>query len=463
MFASQELLKYREALLFKTSAAAFDTSRRGILKDLETEYLRAGEARRDEIAGIIAELTIDLGSYLTRWNLLPPESLPAAGEAVEGGIRENLAVLDRWGRREGSSRVRGEIADIRKSNFVKLSRLADRGLINSRWGNDSAVGLARAARRGAVLITTNPVMINNVRKTDPEYWAGEKAVLQKKYAGFPPEKLASYMTMEVVRKNCEEFRPLYEATRGRYGYVCLQVNPRNSKDPESMAREALELYGELGKDHGGKPNAAFKIPGTAAGLRAAKVLAEAGVPVTMTASASVSQMIAMASILEKGKADVSFLTVMNGRLDDPVGEELEAKGVANGREIARWGSTFLIRKAYRILYGDMGIKMPTILAASLRGPWNIEGSITAGAKETFITAFPDKAAEYDEKDREILSHMDEEMPKSILDTLNKSGIFRKAFYPEELSESGFDDFYPVKVTLEQFEKNYEEFLEYISH
>lgn len=55
-----------------------------------------------------------------------------------------------------------------KSNLIKLSEMTDEGKINTKWGNDYATGLTHALRRGAVLVTTNPQLIDTARKTNPE-------------------------------------------------------------------------------------------------------------------------------------------------------------------------------------------------------------------------------------------------------------------------------------------------------
>ncbi len=61
---------------------------------------------------------------------------------------------------------RAPLPKLTRSNLLKLSQMADRGEINNRWGNDAATGLTDAIRKGAVLVTTNPIMVNAIRKED---------------------------------------------------------------------------------------------------------------------------------------------------------------------------------------------------------------------------------------------------------------------------------------------------------
>jgi transaldolase len=339
--------------------------------------------------------------------------------------------------------------------------MTDNRQINTRWGNDSAVGLTRAIRRGAVLATTNPVMVNSVRKEEPETWDKVKTDLWRRHPDFAPEQIASYMTMEVVRRNCRELRPIFNATDGKYGYVCLQISPKNATDAEKMAEEVELLHEELTEKLQGIPNTAFKVPGTKAGLEAAGRLTSQGIPVTITASASFAQHSAFAEVIERGNAKVSFLVLMNGRLDDPVKDELSKLGLPDAEEISRWASTAVIRKSYDILFKKKKYKKSTLLAASLRGPWNVEGSITDGESQIIITAFPDKAKIYDSEERSIASHIEEKIPDEVMEKLLRSTVFRQAYDIDKMAPDDFDSFYPVSATLDQFKKNYEEFLEYI--
>jgi hypothetical protein len=128
--------------------------------------------------------------------------------------------------------------------------------------------------------------------------------------------------------------------------------------------------------------------------------------------------------------------------------------------VAKWASVAVIRRSYEILYRQRKYKKSAILTASLRGPWNIEGSITDGEAPIFITCFPDKAREYDSMEREIVSCISEKIPGELLTKLMKSRIFQQAYEVGGLASDGFDNFFPVVATLAAFSKSYDEFLEY---
>jgi len=148
--------------------------------------------------------------------------------------------------------------------------------------------------------------------------------------------------------------------------------------------------------------------------------------VNITLSFSVDQQVVFAEVIEKGNAKVSFVVMMTGRLDDPVRDELLKMGVERAAEAAKWASTAVIRRSYDILYNQKKYNKSAILTASLRGPWNIEGSLTDGGKPIFITSFPNKTQEFDSIDRSIVSRINEEIPENMMNILKNSKIFKQA-------------------------------------
>ena len=457
----KEWLALRSRLLFDTPARAFAGQCELARRSYHAEFIKSTPERKQEIVQILSGITVDMRSYLTRWQLRPPRSSEGinAGEIKEQAER-NCSLLRQWGLVANVESIAHASEPIARSSLLKLSEMADRDVINNRWGNDSATGLTEAIRRGAVLVTTNPVMINAARKEDPVNWDQVRDQLKESFPTLSPEQRVSQMTMRMVLENCRELRPIYEATNGEYGYVSLQVNPRANREASLMVEEAEGLYELLGHELNGTPNAVFKIPATEAGLDAVRALTAKGIGCTVTVNCSVDQNLAFGELIEQGTAKLSFLVVMSGRLDDPIRDELQDRGVADAAEIAKWASVGVIRRSYDLLYRQRRYQRSALLTASLRGPWNIEGSITDEKAPVFITCFPDKAAEYDSVERNIVSHMKDELPHNILAKLMKSQIFQQAYEVGGLAKQGFDKFLPVTATLAAFAKSYDEFLAY---
>jgi transaldolase len=456
-----EHLAARERLLFETPGSELAAACERLRTDLSAERDGADAERAPAIVDLLAELTIDLGSYLTRWHLRRPGDADVVESAViDAEVRRNLELLRDWGAAGRAEDAEAEIASIAASNLRRLSELADEGRIASRWGHDAATGLTWAVRRGAVLVTTNPVMVNAVRKTDPATWDPVRDALRAAHPAATPEQRASLMTMDVVLDGCRELRPIWRATDGHYGNVSLQISPRANDDAHAMASEVEGLHARLATALGGEPNTRFKIPGTRAGLDAVGRLTGQGIGVTVTVSASVGQVLAFGEVIEQGSAPTSLLVLMMGRLDDPVRDELVAAGLPDAVEVSRWASVAVLRRAYALAFEQRGFTRSAILAASMRGPWTIDGSVVDGPAPVFITCFPDKAREYDSVPREVAAHQGEPLPSGVEAKLGLSETFRRAIDPDGLSAEGFDSFVPVVQTLAQFMREYDEFVDY---
>lgn len=80
-----------------------------------------------------------------------------------------------------------------------------------------------------------------------------------------------------VQAACDGFRPLYQESNWRDGFVSLEVSPRLAHDSEATIQEAERLW-----DAVGRPNAMIKIPGTEAGLSAITRSIAAGINVNVT-------------------------------------------------------------------------------------------------------------------------------------------------------------------------------------
>jgi len=457
----EKYLNLRETILFKTQPEHFVDKMKTLRSEWEKEHKLADDSTKSGIIEIIKEITIDLASYLPNWHLLKSGS-PLLEGVLDNEVQANLALLKELGALNEVKYIENEINVFKNSSLIRLSQMADKNKINTRWGNDYATGLTHALRRGAVLVTTNPPLIDIARKSNPAMWNPVRDEIKNSFPDYSTEQLCSLMTMRVVLANCREIRPIYEATKGEFGYVSLQVNPKNYTDAKGMITEAQMLYAKLEDEIGGTPNVVFKLPATKAGIEAVEKLTGQGMGVNVTVNFAVAQEVAFAEAIEKGNAKTSFLTLMSGRLDDPIRDELLSLGVPDAEIVARWGGVAVARRVYDIIYRQKNYTKSYLLQASLRGPWNIDELVTDEQWKIFITVFPDKAEEYDSTARDIRPRMREQVPSDMLDKLNLSKIFRQAYETDGLKIEEFDTYLPVAVTLRAFGKAYDDFLEYLA-
>ncbi len=440
--------------------------------DMREAYTAADADGKAEIAEAIAESAIDLKSVLVDWNLRNADRYGdaiATEEQLDEQYEANLALLAELGADDEAERASAEAKQIASSNLVKLTRMTMAGELNTWWGNDYASGLRKAMQKGAILVTTNPVLVDIARQENPAYWTPIRDALRDEYGpDAEPVTLAYAMTIQVVLENARLLRPIWEITDGDLGYVSLQLNPKEALNAEKMIDEATWVYGQLEDELGGKPNTVFKVPGTLAGIEAARQLTGKGMGVNVTVNFALPQQIVFAGAIEENSTTkVSFRTQMDGRLDDPVGEELEEAGVADWEEVKKWATTAMRQREYRMLChpaeeGGLGFKKSFPLAASGRGPWNIIRGTNNGPVTCFITVFPDKQELYDAEPREIdPDGIWTPLPDGYLDKLMKSKTFRQAYEPDGMTPEEFIDHIPAARTLQGFSEGYEEFLHWV--
>ena len=374
----EQWLELREELLFAGAPDDIHVRCERARSRLAAEWQAAGAERRAQIAELLAELTIDMRSYLPRWHLpAEPAQRTAGMAAFEQQARANAALCRTWSA-AAADRMARESDALQRSNMRRVAELTDAGVLANRFGNDSPHGVSDALRRGAILVTTNPVMTNNARRVEAAHWYPVRERLRRAADARDRAQRVMQFTCELVLDVAREMRPIYRASGRRYGHVTYQVNPHRSDAADEMVAEAEQVWAWAAERLGGDANVMFKVPGTEAGLAAAERLAAQGIPLTITASCSVAQHLAFGRVLEQGRAPC-MLVQMNGRLDEPVAEELAARGVADADVVSRWASTAIVRRSYRLLHAVNRWRNSHLLVASLRGPWHIAGALTAGA------------------------------------------------------------------------------------
>ncbi len=466
-------LKVLEKFMFDTDPASLASELESWREELRAIYAGAvNDEMRNEAAELLAENTIDLQSVLADWYLKNADlhgDTALTDDELAALAEENLAVLKEWGRTGLIDQVSETVEDIKTSNLARMTRMAMAGDLNTWWGNDYAAHLRSAMRKGAAMVTTNPVLVNIAREEDPEYWTPVRDRIKEQNPDMSAEELAYAMTIEVVVANARLLRPIWELTDRAMGYVSLQLNPKEAHNADSMIEGARWVWERLTNALGGTPNCVFKVPGTKAGIEVASTVTAEGMGVNITVNYSLPQQIAFAGAIQKNSnVPVCYRTQMDGRLDDPVGEELEQMGVENWEEVKKWCTTAIRQREYRMLcmppeQGGLGMDKSIPLPASGRGPWNIIRSLTDGPMPIFLTVFPDRQEEFDSKHRELdPKGMWAEIPDGYLDTLYKSELFRKAYEPDGMTVDEFDDFLPVVRTLTGFAEGYDDFVAWMS-
>jgi transaldolase len=188
------------------------------------------------------------------------------------------------------------------------------------------------------------------------------------------------LAMEDVRQAADLFRPLYDATEGRDGFVSLEVSPALARDTEGTITEARRLWSEVDR-----PNLMIKVPGTKEGWPAIERLLTEGTNINITLLFSLehyqqvanAHLRALESRLRAGQAIDRLASVASffvSRVDTETDRRLEAKGgtllelrgkvaIANAQLAYVWFRQLLTSARWRRL-AEQGARPQRLLWAS---------------------------------------------------------------------------------------------------
>jgi transaldolase/glucose-6-phosphate isomerase len=123
-------------------------------------------------------------------------------------------------------------------------------------------------------VTVNPSILEKAISGSHDYDEAIRAlVLEGKQEADIYERLA----VEDVQRAADLFRPLYDQTDGKHGFVSLEVSPYLAHDTQGTLAEARRFWAELNR-----PNVMIKVPATPEGLPAIRQLIAEGINVNVT-------------------------------------------------------------------------------------------------------------------------------------------------------------------------------------
>ncbi len=141
-------------------------------------------------------------------------------------------------------------------------------------------------------LTSNPTIFNDaIGKTD----AYDATIRRRAASGSSGEALFMDLALDDLRRAADLFRPVFEASGGRDGWVSMEVSPLLADDTQGSIAAAARI-----RDQAGRPNLFVKIPGTPAGLPAIEESIFAGVPINVTLLFSREQYLSSAEAYLRG-------------------------------------------------------------------------------------------------------------------------------------------------------------------
>ncbi len=123
-------------------------------------------------------------------------------------------------------------------------------------------------------MTSNPAIFEKAIAESHDY---DEDIQAMALAGKSVADIYEALSLGDVQSAADNFRPLYDKTDGKDGYVSLEVNPHLAHDTAGTLQEARRLWAALNR-----PNVFIKVPATAGGLPAIRQLISEGISVNVT-------------------------------------------------------------------------------------------------------------------------------------------------------------------------------------
>jgi transaldolase len=322
---------------------------------------------------------------------------------------------------------------------------------------------AKSVFRGC---TTNPPLSWKAIQSDPIFWGGWVDDWIRENPDLPLKELVWLTYKEVVKRGAELYMPIFEASKGRFGWISGQLDPRLFTETEQMVHDAEELSAL-------SPNVMIKVPASMQGIEVVKILTSKGISTNTTVCFILPQIMASANATMQGiklakdnGVDLSkwraVITMMIGRLTEQ--ETLNIQAARRNIELSwqdkHWFGIAVFRRAYRILAeGGYASKM---LACSMRvGPlvagkmrfWDIQKLAGGDIVYTCPPYVLEPLFEFGD-DLIFQPEIEEEVPHEVMDKLMKIPYCIQAYDPNGLEMEQFNNHPSTISTVKSFSKGF---------
>jgi len=312
--------------------------------------------------------------------------------------------------------------------------------------NPSGVDTERAIEAGAVCCTTNPAFCSKLLESDAPYI---RSVIDEVIRETRDEEAATVLVYQRTAKRVlDRFLPLYQDSRGEYGYVTMQADPRQDEETEAVVRSVLANR-ELGANY------MAKIPVIQGGLEALEACVELNVPICATEVFAIAQAVHICELYERAAARTGnrppfFVTHISGIFDDYLAHVAKREGIAIAPEVLAQAGCAIARKEYRLMKerGYPGI----LLGGGARGMHHFTEMVGG---DVHVTINWSTAQEIMDAGTPVAARMEVEPPAAAIEELRRKFVdFRKAYDDDGLPLDEFAGFGPVQFFRNAFLKGW---------
>ncbi|WP_455222948.1 transaldolase [Kaarinaea lacus] len=152
----------------------------------------------------------------------------------------------------------------------------DRNLVNNG-------GLKELVAMGVRGVTSNPTIFDKAISGSSDYDAAIRDLIQADHS-IDAAALYHWLTLQDIQDAADILHDVYINTKGKDGYVSLEVSPHLANDTDATIEAARTLWRQVRR-----PNLMIKVPGTDNGIPAIETLIAEGINVNVTLLFSVTQ------------------------------------------------------------------------------------------------------------------------------------------------------------------------------
>lgn len=185
-----------------------------------------------------------------------------------------------------------------------------------------------AAEDGLKGVTSNPAIFEKAIGKSRDYAPALAALVRD---GLDAGGLFEAIAIQDIQMACDALRPVFEQTKGRDGYVSLEVSPYLAHDTQATVSEARRLWAAVGRE-----NVMIKVPATHEGIPAIETLIADGLNVNVTLLFAVSMYERVFDAYQRGLESraarglpvdhvASVASFFVSRIDTVIDGELEAR------------------------------------------------------------------------------------------------------------------------------------------
>lgn len=289
--------------------------------------------------------------------------------------------------------------------------------------------LAQRVRDDAVTgVTSNPSIFAKAIVGSDDY-VEQLAELAQRSAS-AEEVIAALMTSDIQRA-CDAMAEVHKRSRGRDGFVSVEVTPTLAHDTDTTIAEAREWVKRINR-----PNLLVKVPATEAGIPAIRQLIGEGISINVTLIFSLDRYRAVMdayldgieAYIETGGDPSRVASVASffvSRMDVEVDKRLGAIGTADATELMGRSAVANTQLAYEA-FGDVfrGERWQRLVGSGAMIQWPLWASTSTKNPD-----YPDTLYVH----ALIAPHTVNTMPLETIDAYQDHGPDPMAFGPEEIA------------------------------